>query len=426
MNALETRSSQRRAAVLIAAHNEEPVITATLESVLVSYDPGDVFVFDDASTDRTAQLAEQYLPKENVLRHDTNIGKSRGLEYALEQRIYAAGYEFVTIVDADTTMEPEYRERALDALDDAEVICAAGQVKSRPDGANLVSLYRAWLYFIWQALFKRVQSTVNAISIAPGCSSTWRIAALRQIHFDHRMSTEDFHLSIAVHRQRLGRIAYVAGAIVWTQDPLTIRAFIRQSFRWSRAWWEVVRHHGVGLRWIVRGPDGRWRVSALDLVSFVIVASLLFFVGRLVLMTAFLLVPDASPPALVSPGGRDGLLLDLGLQFAFLFGLLTIASLGARRPLILLLAPLVAALIVVDFVVSMRALGSVLWRTFPDRGGLPAAGWRSPERRAFTGGAGAASAASMRPPRDAPAVPLDRREARDDGANGTAPGTRVR
>ncbi len=374
-----------RAAVLVAAHNERLTIAATLESVLEAYAPDDVFLFDDASDDGTADIAERYLPARNVIRHAANVGKSRGLEYALTRDVYPSGYEFVTILDADTTMEPRYRERALAALADDRVACAAGQVKSRPDGANLVSIYRACLYFFWQALFKRLQSVFDAVAIAPGCASTWRVSALRQIRFDHRLSTEDFHLSIATHRQRLGRIRYVAGAVVWTQDPRGLRAFVRQTYRWNRAWWEVVRIDRVGLCWLRRDPVGRLRPSGLDIVNAVVIVLMATFFLRLFAIPVLLVLPH-EPPQFAYPGGRDALALHLAIQLAFLLAVVLIGAIATGRFAMVVLAPFVVALMLLEFANSVRALASVLHHAFPRRpsggdGEHLSSAWESPARR---------------------------------------------
>ena len=381
MSGTTQQHGERRAAVLIAAHNEEPVIEATLESVLVSYPAADIYVFDDASTDRTAALAREYLPASNVLTQTTNVGKSRGLEYALREAIFPADYEFVSIVDADTTMEPAFRRESLAAMEDERVICVAGHVKSRPDG--MASVYRAWLYFVWQTFFKRVQSALNAVSIAPGCGSTWRTSALRQIRFDHRMSTEDFHLSIAAHRLRLGLIRYVPGAVVWTQDPPTVRSFLHQTFRWSRAWWEVVRYHRLGLRWFYRDIAGRWHFSAVDVFSALLVVSMILFFMRMIVLAVLIVFPVPVEVAGI-PGDRASASVDLARQLVVFAALIAIAALGTKRPVIAVLAPIVLVFMLLDFAMSMRALASVARSTFPrpraTLSGQAGLGWTSPER----------------------------------------------
>jgi cellulose synthase/poly-beta-1,6-N-acetylglucosamine synthase-like glycosyltransferase len=377
----------RRAAVLIVARNEEPVIAATLGSVLASYEAHDVFLFDDASTDATATIAQGYLPAANVFEHATNVGKSRGLEAALTQHIYPAGYEYVTIVDADTTLEPDYRNHVMRTFEeDPAVICAAGQVKSRPYGTNVISIYRACLYFLWQGLFKRLQSAVNAIAIAPGCASTWRTSALRRIEFDHRMSTEDFNLSIAAHRLGLGRIKYVHEAVVWTQDPLTLRAFVRQIQRWSRAWWEAVRFHKLGLLWVRRNAEGHWRLSGLDIVNAALVVTLEVFFIRLLALPVFILTPLEAWPDVLFPDTTAGLVLDLIVQAVVVMGAVMVAAAATGRLLMVPLAPVIAALMVVEYVISTIALVSVMRRLYrvprSSRGQVSAAAaWESPERR---------------------------------------------
>ena len=98
----------RTVAMVIPAHNEAAVIAATLRSVLKVYKPQDVYVFCDGCTDDTVAICRKYLPAGNVIDHKVNVGKSRGLEYTLTNYIYPRGYKYVTIGDADTTIEPNF------------------------------------------------------------------------------------------------------------------------------------------------------------------------------------------------------------------------------------------------------------------------------------------------------------------------------
>ena len=50
---------------------------------------------------------------------------------------------------------------------------------------------------------------------------------------------EDMDCTIQVHRKKLGRIIYQKRAIVSTQDPRTIRDYIKQMYRWHSGAWQV-------------------------------------------------------------------------------------------------------------------------------------------------------------------------------------------
>jgi poly-beta-1,6-N-acetyl-D-glucosamine synthase len=374
------------AAILIPAHNEELVIEATLRSVVEVQDPRHVYVFCDACTDSTVEIAHRYLPPSNVIDHDVNVGKSRGLEIALAERIHPAGYEYVSIVDADTTVEPQFLERALGVVRRPDVACAVGQVKSRWYPDNLISVYRTFIYVLWQALAKRVQSGVNAITIASGCSTTWKTAVLRQLEFDHQMSTEDFSLTIQVHRKSLGKIKYVPGAVVWTQDPFGVDAYYRQSYRWMRAWWESVRKYRVGLHLLRRRGEAPVSVNVLDVATIVLLGGIFVFFGLMAVVPVLVLVPV---PVTIGVGGADLVSLEDRFDYLRLLALLyltvvllsVVAAVVSRRPQVAASSAGFIVLLYLDMWIAVRTMLSTARRQYRASGPVEGSVWASVDRR---------------------------------------------
>jgi poly-beta-1,6-N-acetyl-D-glucosamine synthase len=379
----ETPQMRDRLAVVIPAHNEEGVIAATLESVTANRSPRDVYVFCDACTDNTAAIARTYLPPENVIDHQVNIGKSRGLEYMLEHHIGPAGYRFTAVVDADTTVDPDFFEQTLRVVRRPGVAAATGQVKSRWY-RNPFSVYRTFLYAVWQSIFKRIQSHVGSIVIASGCSTVWRTDVLRRAEWDHRMSTEDFSLTMQVHRKQLGKIRYVASGVVWTQDPFSLRAYVRQSYRWSRAFWESIRKYRVGLRWIsLRKPH--LRVSMLDVSTALLL--LVIFVYTVVFLAGPLLIiwPVTIDLRVFALETREQFAIWMIMQYLLIAALALLVAVAERRPLVFLYTPAIIFLIYVDLFVSLAALASTVRSQYRKGTQSQTSAWVSPERQGIPG-----------------------------------------
>ena len=373
-----------RLAVVIAAHNEEAVIAATLESVIAAHDARDVFVFCDACTDGTAQIARRMLSAGNVVDHPTNVGKSRGLEYMLHQFILPGGYEFVSIIDADTTVEPGFFQRALEVARRPGIAGVTGQVKSRWYW-NPFSAYRTFLYAVWQAVFKRIQSVLGSVVIASGCSTVWRTAALAAVEWDHRMSTEDFSLTMQVHRRRLGAIRYLPSAVVWTQDPFSLGAYIRQSYRWTRAFWESIRKYRVGVQWIsLRKP--RLRVSLLDISTLFLLAFVLLYAAALLAGPFLVLWPTPIDFRLFTLDTSGEFFVWLLMQYLLVGALVVLVAVAAGRPLLVLFTPAIVLLIYVDVLVSLLALLSTIRSQYPRGRKAQTSAWVSPERQAVRSG----------------------------------------
>lgn len=377
------------AAVIIPAHNEAALIERTLRSVLRAFHSVDVYVFCDHCTDETAEIARRHLPRANVIESQRPMGKSGGIEYVLREYIETRNYLYVSIIDADTEIEPDYLLQILPVVSRKDVACAVGQVKSQWHGKNVISMYRTYIYALWQAVHKRIQGWMNAVTIASGCSTTWKVSVISQLEFDSRLSTEDFDLTIQVHRKHLGRIAYVHKAVVWTQDPFTITTYRRQMQRWVRAWWEVVRKHKLGLH-LVRVQSGRLRgLSTIDLITVLLtigVVSAIILLASTVLGPLLLLHPL---PIAIGPVRLDShadLLRLMFWQWAAIIVPVALATVLSRRLLLLIVWPIFLFFMYIDVLVTIGALISTLrslYRRLPaSNGAVTPAVWQSPERRA--------------------------------------------
>ncbi len=60
--------------------------------------------------------------------------------------------------------------------------------------------------------------------------------------------TEDFDVTIQIHRQKLGRIQFIPKAVAYTQDPRNLKDFTKQITRWNRGMMQVVKRQHIGRR----------------------------------------------------------------------------------------------------------------------------------------------------------------------------------
>src|SRR4051812_32129583 len=93
---------------------------------------------------------------------------------------------------------------------------------------------------------------------------------------------EDLNMTFEVHKQRLGRIAYLPNAAVaYTQDPAVLSDYVRQVKRWALALWQGVRRQGLahkGFFWVTLSVC----VMELALQSLVLLCSLILLLASLV------------------------------------------------------------------------------------------------------------------------------------------------
>lgn len=255
---------KRQMALLIAAHNEELVLGETIRSAIAAgMNPADIYVVNDSSTDATTATARQLLPTRNVasVRRSGKgiaLGKARS-RFGLCQR-----YRWIHIADADGLFAPNYFRTFRKTLR-VKYGAATGYVRSLP--GSHVSQYRVFEYTIGMELHRRFQSMAGVISVIPGPTSCFRNDVFEQLDFSARSLTEDFDVTLQLYRKKLGRILYVRNAIAYTQDPRTIRDFVRQVSRWNKGVLLDMRRHKVGTR-----------PKAIDAyLSYQILQNLLFF-----------------------------------------------------------------------------------------------------------------------------------------------------
>jgi peptidoglycan-N-acetylglucosamine deacetylase len=217
--------------VLIPAHNEEPVILQTVNSVLTSnYPEMHVVVVNDGSGDATGELLDSHFgddPRVRII-HQVNRGKAAALRRALAE----ARTEIVVTIDADTEVEPEAIRLLVRHFSDPKVGAMAGNVKVG-NRSRWLTRWQALEYITSQNMEKRAFHLLNCITVVPGALGAWRKSAIEAAGgITADTVAEDADLTIAI--RRLGwRIGYDEAAVAWTEAPDTAKILIRQRFRWT-------------------------------------------------------------------------------------------------------------------------------------------------------------------------------------------------
>lgn len=226
----------------------------------------DIYVVDDRSTDRTADIARDL--GVNVYTVPQNGGKARAQVAALRYfRLYDR-YGWVVFLDGDTKVDVNFMREMRKAVTlRPDVALFVGQVRSVRN-SHLFSALRAMEYAFGHDLVKQGQSNCSVILVSPGCASMYRTSVLKDLDIDHRTLAEDMDLTIQAHR--LGQtVVYVSTAIVHTQDPSTFRDYYKQVLRWDRGFWQIVKKH--------RFFSLKGKKQVLDLyVMFLIMDAMLF------------------------------------------------------------------------------------------------------------------------------------------------------
>ena len=109
-----------KVSIVIPAHNEEDNIAQVIEAALAQrYPDFEVIVVDNASTDRTSEIASSYPVR---LVHEPN----KGLLHARERGRREATGLFIANMDADCRPDPDWLSRGISHFEKEHIIAVTG------------------------------------------------------------------------------------------------------------------------------------------------------------------------------------------------------------------------------------------------------------------------------------------------------------
>ena len=235
---ISSKNKRTTFCAVVPAFNEECVIGSSLESLKQAVPEEDIYVVSDGSSDNTASIARGIVP--NVFALIKNRGKAGALHALMEKYQLTDRYDYIFFFDADTKVKPDLLKEVR-KYTKARPACIVGTVTSQRK--KLVSAYRVYEYGFYQRFYKTAQSCMGAITVAPGCISFYRADVMKQLDFSNKTLTEDYDLTIQIHKKKLGKIIYAPKAKVITQDPPTIRDYLKQMNRWYTGYWQNMFLH---------------------------------------------------------------------------------------------------------------------------------------------------------------------------------------
>jgi cellulose synthase/poly-beta-1,6-N-acetylglucosamine synthase-like glycosyltransferase len=226
--------------ILIPAHNEEKVIGATIESMLLLEYPKDrltVLVINDGSTDRTrdiilaAAARDRRVTLFDVPRGEGGKGKSRALNLAMTK----VASEVIAVYDADNTPDRNaLRYLVAQLIGNKDLGAALGKFRTVNKDVNLLTRFINIETLSFQSMLQAGRWQMHNIATLPGTNFVIWTWLIRQLNgWDEEALTEDSELSIRVYQEGY-KIKFVPYAVTYEQEPQTWGVWVRQRTRWVR------------------------------------------------------------------------------------------------------------------------------------------------------------------------------------------------
>lgn len=310
---------QHTYAFFIAAHNEEAVIANLVKSIKDQDYPSeliDVFVVADACTDNTAQAAREagaIVYERNDL---SRKGKSWVMDYGFDRilRECPGKHEAFFIFDADNLLSRDYVTIMNDAFDQGYLALTSYRNSKNFGSSWISSAYATW--FIREARYlnnaRMICHTSCAVSGSGYLVSAKLIEGMKG--WDFHTLTEDIQFSTfcAIHGVRIG----YAPAEFFDEQPVTLKASIKQRMRWTKGFYQVLFTYG---RHMFKSIGKFHRFAAYDMLMVVGPAMLLTLMCLLVNVT-FIAVGSLSHGFLATDAEIEMAIGSIIMMLAYMYG----------------------------------------------------------------------------------------------------------
>ena len=313
--------TQHKYAVLVAARNEEGVISHLIESIRAQDYPSElvtVFVVADNCTDQTAAVARA----EGAICYERTDPDHRTKGYALQYLVERISedygvdtFEGYFLFDADNLLKEDYISRMNEAFDAGEKIITSYR-NTKNFGDNWIS---ASYGIHWMRTIRTEHRARSVLKLATRIQGTGFLFASEIIRngWHYTSLTEDRALSADA---AVGgyRISYNHEAEFYDEQPVDIRIAMRQRIRWAKGHLQAFGESGGKLFIGIFRYIGRIRSAiCFDMFSIILPRGIctVFFRWVIYLLTLITLLPEegALSAAVVLSGGLlYGLLLSLG------------------------------------------------------------------------------------------------------------------
>ncbi|HEX3029405.1 MAG TPA: glycosyltransferase family 2 protein [Clostridia bacterium] len=229
-------SPQKRFALIIAAHNEELVISHVIDSLSRQNYPKklyDIFVIADNCSDRTAEIAA----KHGAIVYKRINNDERGKGYALEwmfNKIYSHKnkYDVISVFDADNLVSSNYLMEMNHLLCKGHKV-VQGYIDSKNPFDSWITCSYSIAFWMSNRIFQLPRYYLGLSCGLCGTGFCIDLNVLKKIGWGATCLTEDLEFTMKLSLCNL-KVAWAHEAIVYDEKPLTLKQSWHQRKRWMQ------------------------------------------------------------------------------------------------------------------------------------------------------------------------------------------------
>ncbi len=227
---------KKKFALVVAAHNEELVISHIIESLFKQNYPRrlfDVFVIADNCSDNTSKIAEDHGAKVHIRENNAKRGKGYALEWMFD-RIFKMDthYDAIAVFDADNLVSPNFlTEMNIQLCKGHKVV--QGYIDSKNPFDTWITCSYSIAFWLSNRIFQLPRHYLNLSCSLCGTGFCIDTSVLKELKWGATCLTEDLEYTMKLALNGI-KISWAHKAIVYDEKPLTLKQSWRQRKRWMQ------------------------------------------------------------------------------------------------------------------------------------------------------------------------------------------------
>ena len=299
--------------VMIPAHNEEGVISNTVQNILnMDYENFDIIVIDDRSTDNTASvikdLEQKYKKVTALIRpKDAFPGKSAVLNDAFK----IAKGEAILVFDADATVDPDFLSKLIPYLEPKDVGAVQARKVIRNKNVNLLTRCQNNEYTM-DTHFQVGRDSIKGAVELRGNGELIKRQAIEDIGgWNNYTLVDDLDMSTKLHIKGWD-IRFCPDAVVYEEGIIYLRPLYRQRRRWLEG---TIRRYLEYAGDVLFSKDMSLRAS-LDMTAYITQFIMPGWFVMEILIRGFKVLAKQAPPHML----YSSIVIGCAIGFGFFFG----------------------------------------------------------------------------------------------------------